>query len=284
MYWKSGKLHLWKGNSCDAVVRTLSIFLLLILFVGCVADEIHNPIAGAESPALIYVPRGDSEATISVEDASAESSSTEIALPTPMERFEQITSRPLSEWTTQEFSELLSVSSREVDLNIANNIGFEHFVFDIMGAIIGFPNGTYYMIESEYPRGFLIFEKYKSDDVVTYPLIVTVVCEEQSILLGADLGGNVGDIMDVFGQTEIEYVGRDVGREKEHFYFVRYSIDGLVFLFDCGVPTELRRISSHPTINKILACKLWYVNILEEDCYLLEQLDASILNVKTKTD
>jgi len=83
--------------------------------VGCVADEIHNPIAGAESPALIYVPRGDSEATISVEDASAESSSTEIALPTPMERFEQITSRPLSEWTTQEFSELLSVSSREVD-------------------------------------------------------------------------------------------------------------------------------------------------------------------------
>lgn len=284
MYWESGKLHLWKGNSCDAVVRALSIFLLLIFFVGCVADETHGPIAGAESPALIDVPRSDSEATISEEDAPAEASSSEIALPTPMDRFEQITSRPLSEWTTQDFSELLSVSSRELDLSIANNIGFEHFVFDIMGANIDFPNGTYYMIESEYPLGFLIFEKYKSDDVVTYPLIVTVVCEEQSILLGAGLGGNVGDIMDVFGQAEIEYVERKVGREKERFYFIRYSIDGLVFLFDCGVPLELRKGSSHPTINEVLSSRLWYINILKEDCYLLEQLDASILNAKTKTD
>jgi hypothetical protein len=201
------------------------------------------------------------------------------------ERFEQLTNRPLPEWTTADFEELLSMSNDDLHMDLKEHYGGRNFVFGIIGASVHFPNESSNLSEFDYPRGYLKYvTEYADDGELLYPSLLTLGYAPKDKLLGADLGGTLGDIMDVFGEADIEYVVRVNGGVKAQVYFVRYNIDGLVFLFECDLNGELTELPPHPplpTREEIVSSKIDNVHILKEDSVLLEQLGATDVSFRS---
>lgn len=266
-------------------MRLFIIVLSVILLAGCGTGKIQEPLAETKPSSMVDAPVDSSSGG----EVSVETSLPEVAPATPLERFEQITNRYLEEWTTEDFLELLSMSNCDLGIDLEKHYGGRNYVFGIIGSSVDFPNGCFDLIRSDYPWGYL---KYDNDhsyhlNEFLYPSIITLGYSPQNKLLGAELGESLRDVIDVLGEAEIEYVVRVGGGEKFQVYFMRYTIDGLVFLFECDLTGELTELPPHPplpTIDEILDSEVLNVHIMKDDCYLLEQLDASILYAKTKTD
>jgi hypothetical protein len=251
---EKGILYLYSKNDRDGSTMRLRIVVVLcigvFLFSACRADGVMNKT-----------------------DLSSQATPL-----TARERFEQLTNRPLPEWTTADFEELLSMSNDDLNIDLEEHYGGRNFVFGIIGASIDFPNEASNLSGFDYPRGYLKYAtEYAEDGELLYPSLLTLGYAPKDKLLGADLGGTLGDIMDVFGEADIEYVVRVNGGVKAQVYFVRYNIDGLVFLFECAINGELTELPPHPplpTREEIVSSKIDNVHILKEDSVLLEQLDA----------
>jgi hypothetical protein len=195
------------------------------------------------------------------------------------ELFEQLTNRPLPEWTIADFEELLSMSNDDLHIDLKEHYGGRNFIFGIIGASVHFPNEASNLSEFDCARGYLKYvTEYADDGELLYPSLLTLGYAPKDKLLGADLGGTLGDIMDVFGEADIEYVVRVNGGVKAQVYFIRYNINGLVFLFECALNGELTELPPHPplpTREEIVSSKIDNVHIVKEDSVLLEQLGAT---------
>jgi hypothetical protein len=264
------------------IMRLLVILTSLILLAGCRPGESTEPIAGAESsvPAEGSLYESKEETGEEAESASP-STASEPTFSNAWDRFEEITNRPLQDWTTEDLKELLSMSNQDLNVDLGKHIGGRNYVFWTFNTGVNFPNGSFDLEPSEYPRGEIAYMSYtytdKEDRTPLYPDAVAFYFLKHDLLLGGDLGGSLRDLMGVYGDAEIEYVVRG-GGVKYQVYFVRYPIDDLVFLFECGITGDLTEIPPHPplpTIDDILDSNMNCVYILQKDNCWLEQLDAA---------
>lgn len=260
------------------MIKLLIMLAALILLVGCRTD----PINGTESPVSADGSLYESKEKIGEEvEATTLPDASELVYSTAWHRFEEITNRHLHEWTTDDFKELLSMSNQDLNVDLEKHIGGRNYVFWTFNTGVNFPNGSSDLHQSEYPRGEIAYMSYtytnSEDEAPLYPDEVIFYRLQHDLLLGGDLGGSLRDLMSVFGNAEIGHVVRG-GGVKCQVYFVRYTIDDLVFLFECDITGDLTELPPHPplpTMDEILDSNVHCVHILKEDSYWLEQLDTA---------
>ncbi len=271
--------YLFRGDILiNTVVKLLILLLTLGFLWGCSSDEIRDPVAVTEPSAAVGDLYTESEVSSSPEDTLTEIPPDETALTPALERFAQITGRPLREWTTKDFSELLSMSNHDLGVDLNQHRGGRNLILGTLISSVHFPNEYV----SGYPRGHLAYEVINERDAAndvyldyneeTYPIVVTLDYLSQGNLLGADFRGSLRDVMKVLGEAAIEYVVHVIDGEEIPVYFMRYKIDGLVFVFESniGVFTELPLPPPFPTMDEILGSEVFNVHILKEDCLLLD--------------
>lgn len=279
-------------------MRRLLILLLTLSFLtGCAAGEADAPSSGTELSAPEYRPHNESEIPGASGDVSVGSSSHGTALAIPPERFAQITSRPLRDWTTKDFAELLSLSNHDLAVDLKEHWGGRNIVLGIIGASVHFPYGyeahldnfdpfpVYRGDDPDFPPvGYLKYPDAKDYSEELYPAAVTIGYHPHGSLLGLELReSRLNDAMEFFNESALEYVVRVGGGVKANIYFVSGTLDGLVFLFEGDLTGEISQ--PLPTISEILDSKIYNVHILKEDCLLLDgRMERWVLSVEEYTE
>jgi hypothetical protein len=220
-------------------MKLLLTLLLLLSLVSCGSGDTAGP---------------------SVPEASAGIGASPPAEAAPGERFRQITSRPLNDWTTGDFTELLGMSSRALGVALANHAGGRNLLLSTVGGNVNFD----FLNADTAVSGWLTYAHYKDTGGEIYPSAVTIGFDPEESLLGLDLEkSTLGDVREHFEGTTLEYVTRTGGGVEANIYFVRYPADGLIFLFEGELTAE--RGAALPGVDEILAGGVANVHVVSGD-------------------